>query len=264
LTIKTNVLNGVAVDATDVAAENASKYTNGVFSISSGALNVLAHSPANLTVDVSAGSAEINGYYIKSDAVVNVSIGANSSGFNRIDNIVVNVDTTNKVTTIIAVQGVPSSSPVPPAVASNQLLLSTVLVGNNVSVLNQNVITDGRVSVDILDSQLASKANKTQEAWIAPTLLNGWVNFGGTFQNSGYFKDNFGIVHLKGTVKSGTYGATVFTLPVGYRPLLNVNFATVSNGSAAMASVDSSGNVTFNAGSNAWDSIDGMSFRAEQ
>ncbi|KKK52619.1 hypothetical protein LCGC14_3103070, partial [marine sediment metagenome] len=53
--------------------------------------------------------------------------------------------------------------------------------------------------------------------WIAPTLLNSWVNYAATYDTTGYMKDGFGFVHLKGLVKSGVAG-TIFTLPVGYRP----------------------------------------------
>ena len=161
VTVKTNYFDGggISYAAADLIAPFASLLTNGVFGVVIGALQVLAHSPANLSVDVQAGSCLINGYYVKNDAVVNVPIGANTSGYNRIDNIVANVDTANKITTIIDIQGIPSSSPVAPAVGSNQLLLAQVLVGNNISVLNQNIITDSRVNVDLFGSQLASFMN---------------------------------------------------------------------------------------------------------
>ena len=58
------------------------------------------------------------------------------------------------------------------------------------------------------------------EAFIAPTLLNSWVNFDVAINNSaGYYKDAFGIVHLRGLVKTGTVGLAIFALPVGYRPV---------------------------------------------
>lgn len=54
--------------------------------------------------------------------------------------------------------------------------------------------------------------------WLVPTLVNSWVNFGGGQQDAEYTKDVFGWVHIRGCVKSGTTGNTIFTLPVGYRP----------------------------------------------
>jgi hypothetical protein len=53
-----------------------------------------------------------------------------------------------------------------------------------------------------------------------PTFQNGWHNFGSPWSTAAFAKDSAGFVHLKGTVDGGTFGlgATIFTLPVGYRP----------------------------------------------
>lgn len=61
------------------------------------------------------------------------------------------------------------------------------------------------------------------EAWIAPTLLNSWVqvattNGYGTSAPLGFFKDPTGIVRLRGRLRGGTSLTTAFTLPPGYRP----------------------------------------------
>lgn len=102
----------------------------------------------------------------------------------------------------------------------------------------------------------------TPEAFVAPTLLNSWVNFGGAFNVAGYYKDPFGIVHLRGLVKSGVVGSPIFTLPAGYRPTATEIFATDSNAALGQISVNSSGDVTLGFGSNVYASIDGMTFRA--
>jgi hypothetical protein len=50
-----------------------------------------------------------------------------------------------------------------------------------------------------------------------PTIGNGWV---GT--NVSFYKDALGIVHLDGAVDgTAATGATIFTLPIGYRPTPN-------------------------------------------
>lgn len=78
-------------------------------------------------------------------------------------------------------------------------------------------------------SQLAQKANKTQEAWVEPTLLNNWVNTYGTAK-SRYFKDNFGIVHLEVNVKrDSASGVAIFQLPTGYRPSQYIFFVAGSS-----------------------------------
>lgn len=68
------------------------------------------------------------------------------------------------------------------------------------------------------------------ETPIAPTLLNGWVDYDRTRQ-VGYFKDGFGVVRIRGSIKEGTNANTtpLFVLPLGYRPQKTAHF-TVSNG----------------------------------
>lgn len=147
MAIKTNFFDGGSgYTAADFINEIKSILADGVFKVKSGSLMVNADAPADLTVNVMPGTAVKNGYFINSDSIIKVQITANTSGYNRIDNIVLDVDTDSKVTTFKAIQGIPSSSPVPSVLTDNQLLLAEIIVGNNVSVLNQNVITDKRIS----------------------------------------------------------------------------------------------------------------------
>ena len=112
------------------------------------------------------------------------------------------------------------------------------------------------------------KANKNQMSWIAPTLLNGWVNLGGVTATSGYYKDEFGLVRLRGYIKSGitTQGTILFTLPLGYRPAATEGFMVYANDGASIGtiSISSGGNVAFITGSSLDMSLSGVSFRAEQ
>ena len=68
----------------------------------------------------------------------------------------------------------------------------------------------------------ALKANIAQEAWITPTLLNGWT---GTLQ---YYKDTIGIVHFKGYLTGGTSGTAALTLPLGYKLLATSGYFPLS------------------------------------
>lgn len=100
-----------------------------------------------------------------------------------------------------------------------------------------------------------------------------WHNASGTFENSWvdnsagepaqYKKMVAGNVTLRGLVKSGTVGATIFTLPVGYRPARNYNFPAVSNNAFGYCSINTDGNVLMVAGSNTWFSLDGISFNLD-
>ncbi len=79
--------------------------------------------------------------------------------------------------------------------------------------------------------------------WIAPTLLNSWVNFGSGRVEAGYRKFPDGRVEIRGAVKNGASPtSTMFTLPAGYRPSNRLDFPAIYNDvSAAGIKVDSDG-----------------------
>lgn len=51
-----------------------------------------------------------------------------------------------------------------------------------------------------------------------PAFGSGWKNEGGGFQSVGFYRDDEGVVHLRGVVALGGHTTTIFTLPIGYRP----------------------------------------------
>jgi len=77
------------------------------------------------------------------------------------------------------------------------------------------------------------KSALAPETPITPTLVNGWVAYDAPYLAPGYYKDATGRVHLQGTVKNGTGGTTIFTLPVGYRPPATVAFTVDGAGGTA-------------------------------
>lgn len=120
-----------------------------------------------------------------------------------------------------------------------------------------------RYTKDETDGLLAGKANKQQEAWIYPTLLNGWEANSST-QKPKYYRDEFGIVYVEGCVKSGENASDLFLLPNGYRPLSTCRFAT-SNSDTTVGRVDirSTGAVNLHRGTSPYLYLSGISFRAE-
>lgn len=100
------------------------------------------------------------------------------------------------------------------------------------------------------------------EKFIAPTLLNSWVDFGLGRNPAGYYRDSFSRVYLRGMIKSGTVGAAAFTLPAGYRPANHEIFSVVSNDLFGAVNVFSDGNVQPTVGNNTYFSLDGITFRA--
>jgi len=104
---------------------------------------------------------------------------------------------------------------------------------------------------------LDSKANKAQEAWITPTMLNGWV---GTLV--GYMIDSFGFIHLRGSVASGTINTIAFNLLAPYRPAGTKYYATESTATpAGVVYVSSGGDVIIRAGNTARISLDGINYK---
>lgn len=105
-----------------------------------------------------------------------------------------------------------------------------------------------------------------QEPYMALSLQNGWVNFGGEFQTAVYWRDSNGVVHLEGLIRNGTTtgGTVVFTLPVGYRPAATQIFSVSSSGGTFQIRINSSGQgaVWVVTGNNGHLSLSGIVFRA--
>jgi len=100
---------------------------------------------------------------------------------------------------------------------------------------------------------------------IAPTLINGWINYGASpqYPSAGYYKDDFGIVRMQGMIKSGTSSQPAFILPVGYRPVSYLPFSVVATDLFGEATVDASGAVKLVVGTATWFSLQNITFRAE-
>lgn len=102
----------------------------------------------------------------------------------------------------------------------------------------------------------------TLESWQEVVFENSWVNIATTYTDAAYWKDPFGIVHLRGLVKDGVVGSTIFTLPVGYRPTGTKVYMQSNAGTAEEVYVNADGTVVLPAGVNTSLSLDGVTFRA--
>lgn len=76
-------------------------------------------------------------------------------------------------------------------------------------------------------AQLAEKANKVQEAWITPTLLNGWTG------DIKYRKNEDGMVvvsfHNVIVPATSAYNHLIFALPAGYRSGIAIAMFLIDN-----------------------------------
>lgn len=144
---------------------------------------------------------------------------------------------TDVVLQIAVKKGTAAASPTVPSVPSDALALMKVTVPTGTTATN--VLTFTQLHQWIRGRGLEGTA------WTAPTLLNSWVNFGGSSQVAQYRKIG-DRVEIRGGVKSGTTNP-IFNLPVGFRPPASVAYlcpASVAGTALAYVYVTATGDVT--------------------
>lgn len=77
----------------------------------------------------------------------------------------------------------------------------------------------------------------------APTFQNSWVDSGEASNALFGFKKEKNSLFIRGRIKNGTSGLTIFTLPVGYRPIYNIRIIASSIVYSSEITIDTSGNV---------------------
>ena len=112
----------------------------------------------------------------------------------------------------------------------------------------------------------------------------GWEDFGAPYGGASYYRDNQRVVHLSGVSKSRSFqavqlpyplppsnlcgygeSATMFVLPVGYRPAAREIFAIDSSSAHGRVDVAPDGEVICVSGvGDQYVSLDGIAFRAER
>lgn len=84
------------------------------------------------------------------------------------------------------------------------------------------------------------------------TFTNSWIDYGGSYKTTSYWKDRNNVVHLCLAMKTGTMSTAAFTLPSGFRPLGDLIFPASSNSAFGSFQVSATGQVTPTVGSNAY------------
>jgi hypothetical protein len=107
----------------------------------------------------------------------------------------------------------------------------------------------------------AVQAAYTPTPWVAPSLGNSWVNYGGIYQTCAYRKIG-DIVYLRGLVRNGTIGAAMFYLPVGFRVTAHTHMSAGDvNSTGGIVQTTTDGAVFASTPSgNGWVSLDGLQF----
>lgn len=97
--------------------------------------------------------------------------------------------------------------------------------------------------------------------WQTAALVNSWTKYNTIEFPPQYYKDAQGFVHLRGCATGGAVGSTMFTLPSGYIPSMRMLCGNIGGGNAIVRiDVDNAGNVSFQAGSNTFVSLEGIKF----
>jgi hypothetical protein len=145
----------------------------------------------------------------------------------------------------------------------------TATANSKISTVKGKTFADADARFEELETQSialdAKKANKVQEAWITPTLLNGVTNYAGGIAPVRYYKNGFNTVCLDGISLTVATGTIIFTLPVGYRPSKRLFISTVVSSVFGWIQIDSDGSVKLGNGpaSTVYISYGGITFRAE-
>lgn len=136
---------------------------------------------------------------------------------------------------------------------------------------NLDVISETRLAVQRLTEQVQHPIRySTFDDWHIvgnsgePIFAGTWVNFDQAVveERAAFWKDSAGIVRLRGIVKSGT--TTIFTLPVGFRPVGVRRFVVAGDNAFARVNVNTDGTVAQLAGTAAtFLTLDAIMFRAE-
>jgi hypothetical protein len=227
MTVKTNFAQATSYMAIDLVNQFNALFTDGVINMT---LGVTANSVANMSVNVAAGSSLMNGLFLNNDTIINLLITSNSSGYNRIDLVVADMDL-NKIWVLV---GTANASPVAPTITGNQVALAQILVGNSVSTITTANITDVRVNIDFCNASarygnISVKMSDGGGAGIAPNSNCGYILFA---QDRG--GPNFLI-------------AMGYKVGTGNSPI----FQTISTGTLSLGSTNSIGTQVINGGTSA-------------
>ena len=105
---------------------------------------------SGMTLNVGAGKGMINLHWCRSAAAVNVTLAASHVTLNRYDAIVLRLDVTNRMISLVVIKGTNASSPTKPSIIRNSLYydicLAYVYVGARVTSISQSNIQDTRLN----------------------------------------------------------------------------------------------------------------------
>lgn len=109
------------------------------------------------------------------------------------------------------------------------------------------------------DRYVTAEEFANKPTWQDLSLVNGWTNYGSGYANASFYLDAFGVVHLRGVIKSGSVPSVVMVLP--HKPSFRTSLSVITNTGVGQVDVLSNGEVTVMSGGSTFVGLDGISFR---
>lgn len=129
--------------------------------------------------------------------------------------------------------------------ASSLTLPNTFTAGTTAKASEVNA-NFAAVKAAVDDNNARITALQTVATYTAPTFFTGWSNVGAPWMTAGYTRDAMGFVHLRGLVKQAGGTGNIFSLPAGFQPSANLQFAArCGDSSMCYVTINSNGNVDF-------------------
>ena len=123
---------------------------------------------------------------------------------------------------------------------------------------HQNVVNARVTAINATGNSGYGTATVTIPLWTPLALQNTWTDYSPPYSSAAYTKTSAGLIVLKGMVKAGS--GIIGYLPAGYRPAAYIMFENSTNSAGGRVDIRTDGSIYMSVGSNAWFSLDGMSF----
>lgn len=225
-------------------AEEFTSYFNALITtgIMKGAANMLKveTSGSNMNTTVDTGTAFLVGRQYENDSKLSLTHEIEALGKSRIDRVVLRLvlDMDARYIKVFVKRGAAGSAPIPPPLDRTgdvyEISLAQVKVIGGQTYINVADVIDERGNPDVcpwagskilpnfdnefLLEELVNKANKQQDIPIQATLSAGWNHGSGHLSPLTYYKDQFGVVYLRGNVVSTASAPAQFcVIPAGFR-----------------------------------------------
>lgn len=194
--------NPTTYDQQTYAKRRNMEQTDGILEGVLSELRVTPTDPASMAVAVTAGSVNIQGYWMDSDDIETLQLAAADVNNPRIDRVVVRLDTSvNMEVTLAALTGTPASSPAAPALTRTnyiyELSLAQVYVGVGASYISTSNITDERRNASYCGYTRARYGGVPPgsiTSYAGNTVPSGWLLCDGSTLNKNDYPELFSAI----------------------------------------------------------------------